>query len=207
MFFTLTIKLFLFSLGLIYSLQPNWSWEGIPLVAHLFEGVGVRIRVLGIQRHWRGEMCQQRVSAVSQPCLHLPREGPSGPGNEKLLIDGVTCVEAQRGKAMCCSPSSLWLLSQGCANPLDHQPPSMELCFITGVTGGCMMFYNICSHSLPSLSPPPVLRGRSDSVCWAPRVNHIFSPLQPRWGRWISACSTIKKTTHCTARSIKPRYV
>lgn len=61
--------------------------------------------------------------------------------------------------------------------------------------------------SVASSSTFLALRGKTGSVCWASQVNNIFSLLQPRWGRWISACSTIKKTTHSTARSIKPRYV
>lgn len=74
MFFILPVKVFPFSLGLIYSLQPNRSWEWVPLVAHSFKGVSVQIHTAGTPA------APQEVRDVPR-CPAPPREEPWGWGD------------------------------------------------------------------------------------------------------------------------------
>lgn len=92
-------------------------------------------------------------------------------------------------------------------SPGDGETPRMKPCgtcqphrLVPGLTWRMLRLF------VASSSTPCVLQGEEPAVL-VPLVHSLLCLLQPRWGRWISACSTTRRTTLCTAPSTKPRYV
>lgn len=102
MFFILPVKVFPCSLGLIYSSQPNRSWEWVPPVAHLFKGVSVQIHAAGMPA-----VPLERSLGAGEP----PRSPPGG------NISGRASPTA-----------SFWGLLGGCFASLLHLHP-LPLCY------------------------------------------------------------------------------
>lgn len=163
-FFVLTIKVFPSSLGLICSLQPHWSWGGIPLVAHLFGGGSVQIPTLGMPVVLERGRCagsgSHHAPAVPGSCRRravsswgweaagcggaaeraIPRESPW----KQSLCTG--CAPERAVTVHPCRSSPGAVPAPPAKRGDGHRPPSMKPCFITGLAGGCFMLCNDCSH-------------------------------------------------------------